>query len=59
MKSYCRVLLFCALALAVSLSLVPVSGFAQVPKIINYQGYLTDPSGNAVKGSKTVTVSNL
>lgn len=29
---------------------------AQIPKIINYQGYLTTPSGAAMNGSRTMTL---
>lgn len=36
---------------------IPVAGPAQVPKKLNYQGYLIDSSGNPVNGSKSMTFS--
>ncbi|HNY48539.1 MAG TPA: hypothetical protein PKN64_16405, partial [Casimicrobium sp.] len=40
--------LFCALGFA--------AAHAQVPKTINYQGYLTTPSGVVVNGNVTMTL---
>ncbi len=37
------------------LIVMPLAASSAVPQTINYQGYLTDPSGNAVSGSGDIT----
>lgn len=44
-----------ALCLFALLILVPAMGVAQVPQTINYQGSLTDDSGNPINGAVNIT----
>ena len=44
--------------LAISfISGIPIPGYSEVPRTINYQGYLTDSSGNPIDGSVSIIFS--
>jgi len=43
--------------LLLMLGLIPQIAWAEVPNVINYQGYLTDSSGSPLKGTVNVTLT--
>lgn len=43
------------LAVLVSCLLVGLPGYADAPKTLNYQGYLTDTAGTPISGSRSIT----
>ncbi len=52
-----RTMRFLICLLWVLVLLAPLTAPAAVPQTINYQGYITDPSGSAVSGTGDVTFS--